>query len=180
MYRNFNLTDDERKQILEQHQKSGYKQTLKESTLENAVDEIGLTPEEIDALTSSLIDMGKSNFKEKVADIASGEPSSDIPSSEMSEGDEMGEKEFKLRSAIDKIINKVGVISALGIVPASMFISGGAGFAAGVTALAMLLIKDMSWAKKGHEFHKEMGSARKGWENQGVGDFIMGKKKKPT
>ena len=66
MYKNFSLTDQERKQILEQHQGKGYKQPLKESTLENAVDEIGLTPDEIDALTSSLIDMGKTDFKFKV------------------------------------------------------------------------------------------------------------------
>jgi hypothetical protein len=174
MYKNFSLTDQERKQILEQHQGKGYKQPLKESTLENAVDEIGLTPDEIDALTSSLIDMGKSDFKVKVADIASGESSDDM-SSEMMEGGDMSEKEFKLRSAIDKIINKAGVISTLGIVPAAMFAGGGAGVAAGVTALTMLLLKDAAWWKKGHEMHKEMGDARKGTENMGVGDYLMGK-----
>lgn len=174
MYKNFSLTDQERKQILEQHQGKGYKQPLKESTLENAVDEIGLTPDEIDALTSSLIDMGKSDFKHKVADIASGESSDDM-SSEMMEGGEMSDKEFKLRSAIDKIINKAGVISTLGIVPAAMFAGGGAGVAAGVTALTMLLLKDAAWWKKGHEMHKEMGDARKGTENMGVGDYLMGK-----
>lgn len=184
MYKNFNLTEEERKQILGQHQSKGYRQPLKESTLENAVDEIGLTPDEIDALTSSLIDMGKSEFKSKVADIAS----DDLPSSPtdgeyggefgMMEGDgEMSEKEFKLRSAIDKIINKAGVISTLGIVPAAMFAGGGAGVAAGVTALAMLLLKDAAWWKRGHEMHKEMGTARKGIENMGVGDFLMGKKR---
>jgi len=174
MYKNFSLTDQERKQILEQHQGKGYKQPLKESTLENAVDEIGLTPDEIDALTSSLIDMGKTDFKFKVADIASGESSDDM-SSEMMEGGDMSDKEFKLRSAIDKIINKAGVISTLGIVPAAMFAGGGAGVAAGVTALTMLLLKDAAWWKKGHEMHKEMGDARKGTENMGVGDYLMGK-----
>ena len=176
MYKNFSLTDQERKQILEQHQGKGYKQPLKESTLENAVDEIGLTPDEIDALTSSLIDMGKTDFKFKVADIASGESSDDM-SSEMMEGGEMSDKEFKLRSAIDKIINKAGVISTLGIVPAAMFAGGGAGVAAGVTALTMLLLKDAAWWKKGHEMHKEMGDARKGTENMGVGDYLMGKER---
>ena len=48
MYKNFSLTDQERKEILEQHQSKGYKQPLKESSLENSVDEIGLTPDEID------------------------------------------------------------------------------------------------------------------------------------
>jgi len=48
MYKNFRLTDQERKEILEQHQSKGYKQPLKESSLENSVDEIGLTPEEVD------------------------------------------------------------------------------------------------------------------------------------
>ncbi len=48
MYKNFNLTDQERKEILEQHQSKGYKQPLKESSLENSVDEIGLTPDEVD------------------------------------------------------------------------------------------------------------------------------------
>ena len=176
MYKNFSLTDQERKQILEQHQGKGYKQPLKESTLENAVDEIGLTPDEIDALTSSLIDMGKTDFKFKVADIASGESSDDM-SSEMMEGGDMSDKEFKLRSAIDKIINKAGVISTLGIVPAAMFAGGGAGVAAGVTALTMLLLKDAAWWKKGHEMHKEMGDARKGTENMGVGDYLMGKER---
>lgn len=176
MYKNFKITDEERKAILEQHQSKGYKQPLKESTLENAVEEIGLTPEEIDALTSSLIDMGKFDFKDKVAQIASGESSNDM-SSEMMEGDdeEMGDKEFKLRSAIDKIINKAGIISTLGIVPAAMFAGGGAGVAVGVTALTMLLLKDAAWWKKGHEMHKEMGDARKGTENMGVGDYLMGK-----
>ncbi len=176
MYKNFSLTDQERKQILEQHKGKGYRQPLKESTLENAVDEIGLTPDEIDALTSSLIDMGKTDFKYKVADIASGESSDDM-SSEMMEGGEMSDKEFKLRSAIDKIINKVGVISTLGIVPAAMFAGGGAGVAAGVTALTMLLLKDAAWWKKGHEMHKEMGDARKSTENMGVGDYLMGKER---
>ena len=48
MYKNFNLTDQERKEILEQHQSKGYKQPLKESTLKNDVDEISLTPDDID------------------------------------------------------------------------------------------------------------------------------------
>ena len=48
MYKNFRLTDQERKEILEQHQSKGYKQPLKESTLKNDVDEISLTPDDID------------------------------------------------------------------------------------------------------------------------------------
>jgi len=48
MYKNFNLTDQERKEILEQHQSKGYKQPLKESSLENSVDEMSLTPDDID------------------------------------------------------------------------------------------------------------------------------------
>jgi hypothetical protein len=48
MYKNFRLTDQERKEILEQHQGKGYKQPLKESTLKNDVDEISLTPDDID------------------------------------------------------------------------------------------------------------------------------------
>lgn len=48
MYKNFRLTDQERKEILEQHQSKGYKQPLKESTLENSVDEMSLTPDEVD------------------------------------------------------------------------------------------------------------------------------------
>jgi len=48
MYKNFRLTDQERKEILEQHQSKGYKQPLKESTLENSVNEMSLTPDDID------------------------------------------------------------------------------------------------------------------------------------
>lgn len=48
MYKNFRLTDQERKEILEQHQSKGYKQPLKESSLENSVDEMSLTPDEMD------------------------------------------------------------------------------------------------------------------------------------
>jgi len=168
MYKNFKISDSERKQILEQHKNMGYKPLLAESKLEAAINDIGLTPEEIDALTSELIDLGKNNFKEKVADISSNISSNDS-SSELSEEDEMGDTELKLRSAIDKIITKTGVLSMLGIVPASMFISGTAGLAAGITAFAMFILKDAAWYKKGgryrsHHYDKS-DDTRKDWHN---------------
>ena len=172
MYKNFKISDSERKEILEQHKNMGYKTLLTESKLDTAIDKIGLTPEEIDALTSELIDLGKNNFKEKVTDIVSSDSSNDS-SSELSEEDEMGDTEFKLRSALDKIIIRTSVLSGLGIVPAMMFVSGNAAFAAGITAFVMLILKDAAWYKKGgtyrsHHYDKS-DEARKDWYNKSIG-----------
>jgi hypothetical protein len=100
-----------------------------------------LNPSEIDFLTDELSTLGKEGLKDEVNSVMDGD-------GELSE--EMDEKEYKIRHIINKIIKRGGGLAALGIVPASLFVSGGAGFGLGVAAIASLLLKDSAfWSKDG-------------------------------
>jgi hypothetical protein len=69
----------------------------------------------------------------------------------------MGEDEMKLRGILDKIIQNTTLLSALGIVPAMMFVSGGAALALGIVAIAGVTLKDAAFFK------------RKGYDKFGTG-----------
>ena len=100
-----------------------------------------LNPSEIDFLTDELSTLGKEGLKDEVNSVMDGD-------GELSE--EMDEKEYKIRHIINKIIKRGGGLAALGIVPAAMFVSGGAALGLGVAAIASLLLKDSAfWSKDG-------------------------------
>lgn len=61
----------------------------------------------------------------------------------------MSETEMKLRGILDKIVQNTTLISALGIVPAAMFIGGGAALVAGIVSLLGVTLKDSAFFKKG-------------------------------
>jgi hypothetical protein len=61
----------------------------------------------------------------------------------------MSEKEMKLRGILDKIVQNTSLIAALGIVPAAMFISGGAALAAGIISMLGVTLKDSAFFKRG-------------------------------
>lgn len=115
---------------------------------ESAVD--SLSDDEKNILSNFIKDIGPEGFKEFVADRIEGEKS------EFTEEDDdeytsdlgMSKDEYKVRKIIDKIIMRVGPLATLGIVPAAMFISGGAAVGLGLTALAGFLLKDAAWYAK--------------------------------
>ena len=61
----------------------------------------------------------------------------------------MSEKEMKLRGILDKIVQNTSLIAALGIVPAAMFIGGGAALAAGIISMLGVTLKDSAFFKRG-------------------------------
>lgn len=74
---------------------------------------------------------------------------------ELSEDDEIGmeDEEFAARRILHKIIQNVGIGSALAIVPAAMFIGGGVALGLGITAIAGTILKDAAFYKKGGRGH---------------------------
>lgn len=120
----------------------------------SAVD--SLSNDEKDTLSDFIKDVGPEGFKEFVADRIEGEKN------EFTEEDDeytsdlgMSKDEYKVRKIIDKIITRVGPLSMLGVVPAAMFISGGAAVGLGLTALAGFLLKDAAWYSK-KDYSKQM------------------------
>lgn len=61
----------------------------------------------------------------------------------------MSETEMKLRGILDKIVQNTTLISALGIVPAAMFIGGGTALIAGIISMLGVTLKDSAFFKKG-------------------------------
>jgi len=166
MYKNFTLTESEKEQILNHHKQYGYKQPIneggdKEVIVKQAEDATNmLSPEEKNILANYIQTHGEKSIVNIVKNELSG--------GEGEFNEEMDEKEFKIRTIIDKIINKTVAASAIGIVPAAMFISGGVGVALGITALVGLTLKDAAWwgGKGPHSLHyKEADKSRKDWYN---------------
>ena len=60
----------------------------------------------------------------------------------------MSETEMKLRGILDKIVQNTTLISALGIVPAAMFIGGGAALVAGIISMLGVTLKDSAFFKR--------------------------------
>lgn len=69
----------------------------------------------------------------------------------------MSEDEMKLRRILDKIVQNTTLLSALGVVPAMMFVGGGAALALGIVAIAGVTLKDSAFFK------------RKGYDKFGTG-----------
>ena len=73
----------------------------------------------------------------------------------------MSEDEMKLRRILDKIVQNTTLLSALGVVPAMMFVGGGAALALGIVAIAGVTLKDSAFFKRkgydkfgtGHHYH---------------------------
>jgi hypothetical protein len=61
----------------------------------------------------------------------------------------MSETEMKLRGILDKIVQNTTLISALGIVPAAMFIGGGTALVAGIISMLGVTLKDSAFFKRG-------------------------------
>ena len=60
----------------------------------------------------------------------------------------MSETEMKLRGILDKIVQNTTLIAALGIVPAAMFIGGGAALVAGIVSMLGVTLKDSAFFKR--------------------------------
>ena len=60
----------------------------------------------------------------------------------------MGDDEMKLRGILDKIIQNTTLMSALGVVPAMMFVGGGAALALGIVAILGTTLKDSAFFKR--------------------------------
>jgi hypothetical protein len=60
----------------------------------------------------------------------------------------MGDDEMKLRGILDKIIQNTTLMSALGVVPAMMFVGGGAALALGIVAVLGTTLKDSAFFKR--------------------------------
>jgi hypothetical protein len=106
-----------------------------------------LKPSEIEFLKKQYKMLGKSGLKDEVNSV--------IELSEMVEADELSEDEFKLRNIINKIIKKGTVLSALGVVPAAMFVGGSAALGLGIASLAGMLLKDAAFWKKDGKIHRK-------------------------
>ena len=169
MYKNFKLSDEERKQIMEMHQSHGYKQPINENEDVSGGDESSalkqqssevvqeLSPEEQEML-KSFIENNPNEFKHIVKQEVSKEKAQEEmqgAETEMTEDDDIGmsDKEFQVRRIIHKIVTRVGVGSALAIVPAAMFISGGVALGLGVASVALTGLKDLAWYKKGGRYN---------------------------
>jgi hypothetical protein len=115
-----------------------------------------LSPEEQELL-KSFIESNPDQFKEIVKqEVAQEKDETEMEGreSEMMEDDEIGmnDQEFQVRRIIHKIVNYVSVGSALSIVPAAMFISGGVALGLGVTALVGTTMKDAAFWKRGGKY----------------------------
>ena len=62
MYKNFNITDEERQQIMEQHKSHGYKKPINEQSFEDYQDR-KYSDEEMDAMTKTQMDHDDEKFR---------------------------------------------------------------------------------------------------------------------
>ena len=60
----------------------------------------------------------------------------------------MGDDEMRLRGILDKIVQNTTLMSALGVVPAMMFVGGGAALALGIVAILGTTLKDSAFFKR--------------------------------
>jgi hypothetical protein len=171
MYKNFIITESEREEILNQHKDKGYKQPLNENQTSKIAHQAKvatemLSPEEQEFLKNYIEMNGEKHLMSLVKHEIHGMKSEVSEEDENISGTEMSDKEYNVRTILDKIINRVGGLAMIGTVPAAMFISGGVGAALGVTALAAMTLKDSAWwGKKGHHY-KESDKSRKDWYNK--------------
>jgi hypothetical protein len=129
-----------------------------DSKKEKAVEVIQdiLKPSEIEFLKKEFQNLGKEGLKDEVEYVMSVDESG-----ELGEEEEMSEKEYKLRHIVNKLIKKGGVLAALGIVPAAMFLGGGAAVGLGVAALVSTLAGDSAFFGKKGLHYKELEKSDK-------------------
>ena len=126
--------------------------------LETAKEELKntISPSDIKFLNDLMRREGKDELEDMLINTLSqieGDTEDDFEEVNMLEDFEkkygMSEKEMKLRGILDKIVQNTSLIAALGIVPAAMFISGGAALAAGIISMLGVTLKDSAFFKRG-------------------------------
>jgi len=126
--------------------------------LETAKEELKntISPSDIKFLNDLMRREGKDELEDMLINTLSqieGDTEDDFEQVNMLEDFEkkygMSEKEMKLRGILDKIVQNTSLIAFLGIVPAAMFISGGAALAAGIISMLGVTLKDSAFFKRG-------------------------------
>jgi hypothetical protein len=126
--------------------------------LETAKEELKntISPSDIKFLNDLMRREGKDELEDMLINTLSqieGDTEDDFEEVNMLEDFEkkygMSEKEMKLRGILDKIVQNTSLIAALGIVPAAMFIGGGAALAAGIISMLGVTLKDSAFFKRG-------------------------------
>ena len=126
--------------------------------LETAKEELKntISPSDIKFLNDLMRREGKDELEDMLINTLSqieGDTEDDFEQVNMLEDFEkkygMSEKEMKLRGILDKIVQNTSLIAALGIVPAAMFIGGGAALAAGIISMLGVTLKDSAFFKRG-------------------------------
>jgi hypothetical protein len=127
--------------------------------LETAKEELQhtISPSEMRFLSDLMKRKGKDELEDMLMDVVSQMEEEDANYSEVDEmmyedfekqyG--MSETEMKLRGILDKIVQNTSLIAGLGIVPAAMFIGGGAALVAGIVSLLGVTLKDSAFFKRG-------------------------------
>ena len=126
--------------------------------LETAKEELKdtISPSEMRFLSDLMKRKGKDELEDMLMDVVSQMEEEDANYSEVDEmmyedfekqyG--MSETEMKLRGILDKIVQNTTLIAALGIVPAAMFIGGGAALVAGIISMLGVTLKDSAFFKR--------------------------------
>ena len=126
--------------------------------LETAKEELQdtISPSEMRFLSDLMKRKGKDELEDMLMDVVSQMEEEDANYSEVDEmmyedfekqyG--MSETEMKLRGILDKIVQNTTLIAALGIVPAAMFIGGGAALVAGIVSMLGVTLKDSAFFKR--------------------------------
>jgi hypothetical protein len=125
-----------------------------------------LTDEEQDMLRDFIETEGMDSLEDMIEDSLEGTELNEEDMDDYEE-DEMSEREFKIRSIIDKIVTYATAGAAIGMLPAAMFISGGVATALGIGALAGTTLKDIAWFKSGGKYkdhhYDKSDKSRKDW-----------------
>jgi hypothetical protein len=157
MGKKFTITEQERRQIRGLYENDNPVAMESDPLVQQSSEVVQeLSPEEQELL-KSFIESNPDQFKEIVKqEVAQEKDEKEMEGgeSEMMEDDEIGmnDQEFQVRRIIHKIVNYVSVGSALSIVPAAMFISGGVALGLGVTALVGTTMKDAAFWKRGGKY----------------------------
>ena len=133
------------------------KESAEENKKEKVVDTIKniLTPSEIEFLKKEYLSLGKEDFKHEV-DYVMNDNETELGEErwgymeDLSTHGELSDKEYKLRHIVNKIIKRGGTLAMLGVLPAAMFVGGGAAVGLGIASLVSFLFKDAAfWNRKG-------------------------------
>jgi hypothetical protein len=143
------ITEDEDQWVAdsrEMEDESNFDAMDKEKTAEEI--KSVLSDEELQFLNQVLSQEGEGGLETKIENAIESKTEMNEEDSDFESEYGMSEDEFKMRNIVDKIIEKTGVLSALGILPAAMFSGGAAAVAAAVAAGVAYLLRDAAWYKK--------------------------------